>query len=383
MNSITEGLQTLLKALVALPSITPEDAGCQTILMDFLNHLGFKCQTFNQPPVANFYAEYGQGDTLLIFAGHTDVVPAGDLNAWKTDPFELTLQDGMLYGRGVADMKGSLAAMLLAAQRWVEHHPQSGRLGFLITSGEEGEHYDLGTPFVMAQLEKQGIRPNFCVVGEPSSTEHVGDVIKVGRRGSLSGKLRLQGKQGHVAYPHLAKNPIHMIAPVLAELSTMIWDQGSDHFPPTSFQITHIQAGGQANNIIPQDIHVHFNLRYSTQHTAESLQTLIMACMTRHQVHPHIDWTLSGKPFLTQTGRLLETCQTVIQTHTQRSPECSTSGGTSDGRFIAPYGVEVIELGPVNQTIHQVNEAVALQDLVILTELYFNIIEKLLSQHEG
>ncbi|PJD93536.1 MAG: succinyl-diaminopimelate desuccinylase [Legionella sp.] len=378
MNSNTEALQTLLKALVACPSITPEDAGCQTILLEFLQRLGFKCQTFNHPPVANFYAEYGEGDTLLMFAGHTDVVPVGESTLWNTNPFELTLKDGMLYGRGVADMKGSLAAMMLAAQRWVSQHPQQGRLGFLITSGEEGDHYDMGTPFVMAQLQTLGIQPHFCVVGEPSSTEHVGDVMKVGRRGSLNGKLHLQGKQGHVAYPHLAKNPIHMIAPVLAELSALVWDEGSEHFPPTSFQITHIQAGGQANNIIPQDIHVHFNIRYSTQHTAESLQTIIMDCMTRHHVQPAIEWILSGKPFLTQTGRLLDACQKVIQQHTHRTPECSTSGGTSDGRFIAPYGVEVVELGPVNKTIHQINEAVALDDLVILTDLYYNIIESLL-----
>lgn len=378
MGPISDRIKTILQQLIACPSLTPDDAGCQDVMLNFLRNLGFRCQQFDSPPVANFYAEYGEGDTLFVFAGHTDVVPVGDLLLWHTDPFTLTLQDGMLYGRGVADMKGSLAAMLIAAQRWVEHQPQCGRLGFLITSGEEGDDYLAGTPYVMQQLQQQNKHIDFCIVGEPSSTQSIGDVIKVGRRGSLSGKLHLQGKQGHVAYPHLAKNPIHMIAPALAELSATIWDQGSEHFPPTSFQITHIHSGGQASNIIPQDLHMHFNLRFSPVHTAEALQADIVACFARHNLQPNIEWTLSGNPFLTHTGKLLQTCQQIIHKHTQKNPECSTSGGTSDGRFIAPYGIEVIELGPINQTIHQINESVSLDDLVILSNMYYDIVQTLI-----
>lgn len=349
-------------------------------MIDFLKPLGFRCQRFDNPPVANFYAEYGEGGSLLIFAGHTDVVPEGDRKAWQYDPFDLTEIDGMLYGRGVADMKGSLAAMLIAAQQWVTNTKHTnGRLGFLITSGEEGDDYNLGTPYVMTQLHKQGVKANYCIVGEPSSSKRVGDVIKIGRRGSLTGKLQLQGKQGHVAYPHLAQNPIHKIAPALAELSNITWDQGNAHFPPTSLQITHIHSGGQANNIIPQDITVHFNIRYSTEHTAESLQQIIEDCFAKHQLQPTIQWTLNGRPFLTDKGRLLVACEKVILNHTLLAPELSTSGGTSDGRFIAPYGVEVVELGPVNQTIHQINECVAHEDLKILSDLYYGIILELLS----
>ncbi|MCR9192650.1 MAG: succinyl-diaminopimelate desuccinylase [Gammaproteobacteria bacterium] len=376
--SLSEDITNLLKQLVACQSITPKDADCQAIMIAFLKNLGFHCQQYDNPPVSNFYAEYGQGETLLLLAGHTDVVPAGDLSLWDTDPFELVAKDDILYGRGVADMKGSLAAMLLAAQRWVTEHPDTGRLGFLITSGEEGNDFALGTPYLMSQLQARHIQADFCIVGEPSSNETVGDVIKIGRRGSLHGSLRLQGKQGHVAYPHLADNPIHKLAPAMAELSTMVWDQGSKEFPPTSFQITHIHAGGEATNIIPQDIQMHFNLRFSTEHTVEHLQQLILDCLKRHHLKPEIEWTISGHPFLTNPGRLRTACQNIIHSRTQQTPECSTSGGTSDGRFIAPHGVEVVELGPVNQTIHQVNEAVALADLVILTDLYYGIIQELL-----
>lgn len=378
MGQSAEHIIAILNRLIACPSITPIDAGCQAIMLDFLQQLGFRCQRLDCPPVANFYAEYGTGDPLFVFAGHTDVVPIGDRALWSTDPFALTVQDGFLYGRGVADMKGSLAAMLIAAERWVASQPQSGRLGFLITSGEEGDDYAMGTPFVMQELQKQGKQIHYCIVGEPSSTKRVGDVIKIGRRGSLTGKLSIQGKQGHVAYPHLAKNPIHMAAPALGELSQTLWDQGSEHFPPTSLQITHVHAGGEATNIIPQDLQIHFNIRFSPVHTADTLKEQILACFTRYQLQPQIEWTLSGNPFLTHTGQLLQITQQVIQQHTQSKPECSTSGGTSDGRFIAPYGIEVIELGPVNQTIHQINEAVKLDDLLVLTDIYFDILRELL-----
>ncbi|HVT63443.1 MAG TPA: succinyl-diaminopimelate desuccinylase [Legionellaceae bacterium] len=379
MKSDAQALQTLLHALIACRSITPDDDHCQTIMTNYLQELGFRCQSFHQDPVSNFYAEYGKEGPLLMFAGHTDVVPVGDIHRWNTDPFQLHFNSGMFYGRGVADMKGSLAAMLLAAKRWVSHAPKKGRLGFLITSAEEGDHYHLGTPYVMQQLDAEGIHPNFCIVGEPSSTHSVGDVIKIGRRGSLTCKLHIQGKQGHVAYPHLASNPIHLVAPVLAELSELVLDEGNTHFPPSSLQITHIHSGGEANNIIPQDIQIHFNIRYSTQHSVESLKDRIIDCFKRHAVHPEFQWFHSGHPFLTQSGRLLQTCQKVIQKHTNHFPECSTSGGTSDGRFIAPYGVEVVELGPVNATIHQINEAVAVKDLLLLIDLYHDIMEDLLN----
>lgn len=374
MGQDANHILAILEKLIACPSLTPTDAGCQTIILDFLHDLGFHCQNFDCPPVANFYAEYGEGDSLFVFAGHTDVVPVGELSLWHTPPFELTQKNDQLYGRGVADMKGSIAAMLVAASHWVRYTSKRGKLGFLITSGEEGDDYAHGTPYVMQQLQKQGKQIQYCIVGEPSSTQHVGDVIKIGRRGSLSGKLRLQGKQGHVAYPHLAKNPIHMLAPALAELSNKIWDTGSEHFPPTTLQITHIHAGGEASNIIPQEIQMHFNLRFSPVHTAEQLQTQILDCFAKHKLEPNIEWILSGHPFLTETGQLLESCQKIIRKHTQQDPECSTSGGTSDGRFIAPYRVEVIELGPVNRTIHQINESVSLTDLVTLSKIYYDIV---------
>ncbi len=372
-------LREILAKLISYPSITPNDAGCQDYMIQKLENIGFYCQRFDNPPVANFFAQIGTGAPCLIFAGHTDVVAVGERSQWDTNPFCMTEKNGLLYGRGAADMKGSLASMLIAAERFIATHPDfTGSLGFMITSGEEGDDYALGTPYVMSQLQSQGIHPNFCIVGEPSSTEHVGDVIKVGRRGSLNARLALRGKQGHVAYPHLAQNPIHMIAPLLAELTATRWDEGNAHFPPTSLQITHIQAGGQANNIIPGELTLHLNIRYSTEQTCEGLMQQVEACFTRHGLTPTIDWRLSGKPFLTARAKLLESVISVIKQQTGKIPELSTSGGTSDGRFIAPFGVEVIELGPVNATIHQVNECVALGDLDRLADMYFLICVALL-----
>lgn len=372
-------IKSILAKLVHYPSITPKDAGCQDYMIEILSQLGFQCQRLNNGSVNNFYAQIGDKSPLLVFAGHTDVVPVGDATKWKTDPFTLTEQDGMFYGRGVADMKGSLACMLVAAQQFLEQYPQcSGSLGFLITSGEEGDDYDLGTPYVMAQLQAQNIHPDYCIVGEPSSSERVGDVVKIGRRGSLTGECIFHGKQGHVAYPHLAENPIHTLAPALNELTAMQWDEGNTHFPPTTLQVTHIQAGGQANNIIPGELILNFNLRYSTEQTANGLKQAIQACFTRHHLKPIVNWRLSGEPFLTAQGRLLDSCFDIITKHTKQKPILSTSGGTSDGRFIAPYGVEVIELGPVNATIHQVNECVAVDDLNQLATLYFLICEALI-----
>lgn len=381
----TEGnklnIQDILEKLISFESVTPQDAGCQPYMLDFLSKLGFRCQRFDQPPVANFYAEFGQGDPLLVFAGHTDVVPVGNLSEWRTNPFQLNEQAGVFYGRGTADMKGSLASMLLAAERFVHQHPTpKGRLALLITSAEEGDQFQLGTPYVMQQLKTQNILPKYCIVGEPSSTRQVGDTLKIGRRGSLSAHLTLKGKQGHVAYPHLAQNPIHDISDALHELVQTTWDQGNEHFPPTSFQITQIQAGGYASNIIPGELTLQFNFRYSTEQTAEGLKNTVESCFQRHGLHPDIGWILNGEPFLTAHGKLRQACTEVIHTQTNQHPELSTSGGTSDGRFIAPYGVEVVELGPVNATIHQVNESVTRAELETLTVLYYSVAEKLLTE---
>ncbi|CDZ78730.1 Succinyl-diaminopimelate desuccinylase [Legionella massiliensis] len=372
-------IKALLEKLIRFESITPLDSGCQDFMIDFFTQQGFVCQRFNKPPVSNFFAHLGKTSPLLIFAGHTDVVPIGDVSKWNSPPFALEEKDGMLYGRGSADMKGSLAAMMVMAADFIKNHPDfKGSLGFLITSGEEGDDFAHGTPHVMAELAKQGIHPDFCIVGEPSSTALVGDVVKIGRRGSLTGKLSLQGLQGHVAYPHLARNPIHCISPALTELCQKQWDQGNEHFPPTSFQVTSIHSGGQANNIIPGELQMNFNFRFSTEQTAAILQESVKTCFTNHGLQPQIEWTLNGEPFLTAKGRLLECTIKAIEKITDRQPELSTSGGTSDGRFIAPYGVEVIELGPLNATIHQVNECVSLVDLEALSEIYYSICEQIL-----
>lgn len=373
-------IQTLLQNLIKCPSVTPEDAGCQTYIIQYLETLGFHCRELNNPPVSNLFADWGGTGPLLLFAGHTDVVPVGDAAGWHTDPFVLHERDGLFYGRGTADMKGSLAAMMFAAARFVKMYPSaSGRLGFLITSGEEGDDFDLGTPYVMEQLKQQGIHPSYCVVGEPSSTERVGDVIKIGRRGSLTAHIHLHGKQGHVAYPQHASNPIHTLAPLLLELTTWHWDEGNAHFPPTSFQVTHIQSGGHAGNIIPGELTLHCNIRFSTEHSEASLKKTIEACFNKHHLSPEIQWRLNGNPFLTDQGHLLTSVIDSIRQYTKKSPDLSTAGGTSDGRFIAPYRVEVVELGPVNATIHQINECVSRQDLEVLSEIYFGVCERLLT----
>lgn len=372
-------LRTLLEKLINFESISPNDAGCQDFMIEFFQRQGFYCERFDKPPVANFFACLGNSAPLIIFAGHTDVVPVGEEHQWLTPPFALNEKDGMLYGRGCADMKGSLAAMMIMAADFTRNHPKfNGSLGFLITSGEEGEDFAHGTPHVMAELHKRGIHPDYCIVGEPSSSNDLADVVKIGRRGSLTGKLRLQGIQGHVAYPHLAKNPIHLISPVLTELTTTQWDCGNEHFPPTSLQITQIHSGGLANNVIPGVLHMNFNFRFSTEQTAQSLQKAVLDCFARHNLKPDIEWMLNGEPFLTSKGLLLESTIKAIKQVTARVPELSTSGGTSDGRFIAPYGVEVVELGPINATIHQVNESVSLADLDLLRQVYYSICEQIL-----
>lgn len=373
-------LTDILAKLVSFPSITPEDAGCQAWMIEYLQSLGYTCDTYDQSPVSNFFAYIGNDGPWFVFAGHTDVVPVGDEQRWHTDPFCLQEKDGMMYGRGVADMKGSLAAMLVAAKRFAERSSLlTGRLGFLITSGEEGDHYELGTPYVMAQLAKKGIHIDYCVVGEPSSTAKLGDVIKIGRRGSLTGYLTVAGQQGHVAYPHLAQNPIHLISQSLADFCHLQWDNGNQFFPPTSMQITHIDSGGHAGNVIPGELFMQFNFRYSTEQTADQLQQKTTAVFDQLPLAYQLKWQLNGEPFLTRHGALIEAVVAETKACLRRTPELSTSGGTSDARFIAPYGVEVIELGPVNATIHQVNESGRLSDLEQLAELYYQISQRLLS----
>jgi succinyl-diaminopimelate desuccinylase len=369
-------MKEILSDLISKASITPDDAGCQAYMIQLLQDMGFECTQYDSPPVYNFFARYGTQEPLFMFAGHTDVVPIGEHSKWHTDPFCLTEINGMLYGRGTADMKGSLACMLQAADCFIKSHPIfNGSIGFLITSGEEGDHFDLGTPYVMEQLHQQGILANYCIVGEPSSTNTVGDVIKIGRRGSLTANIQLHGIQGHVAYPHLAENPIHKIAPALLELTTKTWDNGNEFFPPTSLQITEIKAGGQAGNIIPGEMMLQLNFRYSTEQTDISLKQAVADIFAQHKLQPDIQWRLNGQPFLTNKGHLVTTCIDAIRNHTKAEPELSTSGGTSDGRFIAPYGVEVVELGPVNATIHQVNECVAFEDLEQLSLIYYSVLE--------
>lgn len=384
MINLNNSVEQLLQAFIHYQSVTPYDAGCQKLIMEQLSAIGFECTQLDNPPVSNFFARFGTQKPLFIFAGHTDVVPVGDESKWDTDPFILTQRNGLLYGRGTADMKGGIAAMLSAVNRFIQDHPRfEGSIGFLITSGEEGDHFHLGTEYVMEQLHIAGIHPDYCIVGEPSSTDTVGDIIKIGRRGSLTAKIILEGKQGHVAYPHLAENPIHTISPALNELVSTQWDNGNDFFPPTSLQITNIQAGGQASNIIPGVLHLDLNIRYSTEQTDETLKKAIHRIFERHALKPTIEWRLNGKPFLTSHGKLLEACQVAIQKHTGKQPELSTSGGTSDGRFIAPYGVEVIELGLINATIHQVNECISLTDLVTLTDIYHTCLISLFGNNKA
>ncbi|QQD17166.1 succinyl-diaminopimelate desuccinylase [Spongiibacter nanhainus] len=378
MTQLSPTLQ-LACELIERPSVTPEDAGCQQQMMARLSDIGFDCQSLRFGEVDNFWAVRGDSGPLLCFAGHTDVVPTGPESQWQTPPFKATISEGMLRGRGAADMKGSLAAMVTACERFVAVHPNhSGRIAFLITSDEEGPAAD-GTVKVVQWLEDQGSKIDWCVVGEPSSTEQVGDVIKNGRRGSLGAVLTARGIQGHVAYPHLARNPIHEVAPALTELAAEQWDQGNDFFPATSFQISNINGGTGATNVIPGEVEVVFNFRFSTEVTAEQLKARCEAILQRHKLDYSIDWHLSGQPFLTSEGPLVEAAQKAIQDATGRPTELSTAGGTSDGRFIAPTGAQVVELGPVNATIHKVDECVRAEDLDTLSTMYEGILRELLA----
>jgi len=369
----------LAKDLIGRASVTPEDAGCQQLMRARLEAIGFRCEDLPFGEVTNFWARRGDAAPLLVFAGHTDVVPTGPLQQWQSDPFQPVVRDGLLYGRGAADMKGSLAAMVTACEAFVAQHPDhSGSIGFLITSDEEGPSVN-GTVKVVEQLQARGEQIDLCLVGEPSSRECLGDVIKNGRRGSLNGKLTVRGKQGHVAYPHLAVNPIHLAAPALAELVAIEWDNGNAFFPPTSFQISNIQAGTGAENVVPGELQVMFNLRYSTELDETTIRQRVHALLDRHALDYTLDWRLSGQPFLTPTGELVAAAREAIRELTGIDTELSTSGGTSDGRFIAPTGAQVLELGPLNATIHQVNECVAVDDLDRLSDIYRRILEKLLA----
>ena len=368
----------LTKTLIERRSVTPEDAGCQQLMMQRLSAIGFECTPLRFEDVDNFWAVYGNSGPLLCFAGHTDVVPTGPEENWQSPPFTPSERDGFLYGRGTADMKASLAAMLLACERFVAENPQpKGRIALLITSDEEGIAAN-GTVKVMEWLKNRE-QIDYCIVGEPSSTDELGDIIKNGRRGSLGGKLRVKGIQGHIAYPHLARNPIHTAAPAIAELSTSVWDNGNDFFPATSFQISNINGGTGATNVIPGEVEIIFNFRYSTELTAGELKTRTEAILDKHGLDYQLDWHLSGEPFLTAEGELVQATIKAIKQVTGRDTKLSTAGGTSDGRFIAPSGAQVIELGPCNATIHKIDECVRIADLEPLTAIYQQVLENLLT----
>jgi succinyl-diaminopimelate desuccinylase len=365
--------------LIRRPSVTPDDQGCQALLAARLEKIGFEVEELRCGDVDNLWARRGDGAPVFTFAGHTDVVPPGPPEQWICDPFTPELRDGCLYGRGAADMKGSIAAMVTACERFTARRPRhNGSLSFLITSDEEGPATE-GTVKVVESLVARGEHIDFCLVGEPSSQQELGDVIKNGRRGSLGGILRIYGQQGHVAYSHLADNPVHRAAPALAELAAVEWDQGNAYFPPTTFQISNIRAGTGVENVIPGMLEVRFNLRYSTQSPVESLQSRITALLKRHGLNFTVEWNLSARPFLTPPGELAAAAMTAIRDVCERTPELSTGGGTSDGRFIAPLGSQVVELGPVNATIHKVNECVSVKDLDRLSLVYEKIISTLLT----
>lgn len=366
--------------LVRRPSITPEDAGCQALMAARLAALGFRIEPMPFGKVTNLWARRGEARPCFCFAGHTDVVPTGPLEQWSSPPFEPTIRDGRLLGRGACDMKGSLAAMVTAVESFVVAHPDHlGSLAFLITSDEEGPSID-GTRPVIERLEQRGEKIDYALVGEPSCRTRLGDTIKNGRRGSLNGDLRIHGKQGHVAYPHLAHNPFHASVSALAALCALEWDQGNAHFPPTSFQIANLSMGTGADNVIPGRLDVQFNLRFSNELTPEVIERRVRQLLDAAGLDYELTWRLSGNPFLTPAGELVEAARAAILEVTGVETQLSTSGGTSDGRFIAPTGAQVVELGPVNATIHQIDEAVGVAELEALSEIYHGILERLLVQ---
>ncbi|ENK7128395.1 succinyl-diaminopimelate desuccinylase [Serratia marcescens] len=368
----------LAQQLIKRPSLSPNDEGCQQLMIDRLQAIGFTVEAMDFEDTQNFWAWRGEGQTLA-FAGHTDVVPTGDEKRWDNPPFEPAIRDGMLYGRGAADMKGSLAAMVVAAERFVAANPDHrGRLAFLITSDEEASATH-GTVKVVETLMARNERLDYCLVGEPSSTERVGDVVKNGRRGSITANLHIHGVQGHVAYPHLADNPVHRAMPALNELVAIEWDRGNEFFPPTSMQIANVQAGTGSNNVIPGDLYVQFNFRFSTELTDAMIKQRVEELLERHQMNYSIEWRLSGQPFLTSRGALVDAVVNAVEHYSELTPQLLTTGGTSDGRFIAQMGAQVVELGPVNATIHKVNECVNAADLQLLSRMYQRIMEQLVA----
>jgi succinyl-diaminopimelate desuccinylase len=369
----------LARELIRRPSVTPADEGCQTLMAERLAPIGFRIEPMPFGEVTNLWARRGEERPLFCFAGHTDVVPTGPVDEWESGPFDPTIRDGYLFGRGACDMKGSLAAMVTATEAFVAEHPDHrGSIAFLITSDEEGPSVD-GTRRVVERLEQRGEKIDYALVGEPSARERLGDVIKNGRRGSLNGRLRVHGKQGHVAYPHLARNPFHACVDALAALCAEVWDEGNDHFPPTSFQIANLHMGTGAENVIPGRLDAQFNLRFSTELDPETIQARVRRILNAGGFDYDIDWRLSGSPFLTPAGELVAATREAIAAVTGIETLLSTSGGTSDGRFIGPTGAQVVELGPVNATIHQVNECVGVAELDDLSRIYRGILERLLA----
>jgi succinyl-diaminopimelate desuccinylase len=369
----------LTQALIACRSVTPVDGGCQQLLAARLAPLGFKAEHLRFGDVDNLWLRRGSARPLFCFAGHTDVVPTGPLDQWKSDPFKPEIRDGMLYGRGAADMKTSIAAFVTAIESFLAQHPDpKGSIALLITSDEEGVAVD-GTTRVVETLRARGEGMDFCIVGEPTSVKRLGDVIKNGRRGSLSGKLTVRGLQGHIAYPHLARNPIHLALPALTELTRIAWDEGDEYFQPTSFQFSNVNAGTGANNVIPGSLEALFNFRFSPARTPDDLRTAVHTVLDRHGLDYRIDWSLSGMPFLTPRGMLVDAVAAAIRAETGVETELSTSGGTSDGRFIATHCREVLELGPINASIHQLNEHVQVADMEPLANVYRRTLEALLA----
>jgi succinyl-diaminopimelate desuccinylase len=369
----------LTEELIARASVSPADGGCQVLMIERLEAIGFQVEQMRFGPVDNFWAKHGRGGPVFCFAGHTDVVPPGPLHEWGDDPFVPVVKDGLLYGRGAADMKSGLAAMVTACEEFVERNPHhGGTIALLITSDEEGPSVD-GTRRVVEVLRERGESIDWCLVGEPSSESALGDTIKIGRRGSLSGRLTVHGVQGHIAYPQFADNPVHALAPALAELAARTWDHGNEHFQPTTFQVSNISAGTGAPNVIPGELKARFNLRFSTEQTVEGLKAVVEELLRRHRVNYSLEWFISGYPFLTVPGELSEAATRAVREQLQITPKLSTSGGTSDGRFIAPMGAQVIEIGVINETIHKVNECVRVADIDRLQRVYHRILELLLS----
>jgi succinyl-diaminopimelate desuccinylase len=368
----------LLFDLMRRRSVTPDDAGCQDLIGARLEAAGFTCETMPFADVTNLWARRGKSSPVFCFAGHTDVVPAGNLDDWQSDPFEPNVRDGRIYGRGSADMKSGLAAMIVATEHFVADHPDhEGSIAFLITSDEEGRARD-GTLKVIEELNARNESIDWCVIGEPSSHEALGDMIRIGRRGSLSGMLEVQGVQGHVAYPHLADNPIRRFAPVLSELHGIVWDEGNQYFPPTSFQVVNLQSGIGAPNVTPAALSARFNFRYSTEWDYDSLKAKVHSIFDAHDIDYTINWHLSGEPFLTRPGRLIDAVVEAVSEQTGSAPELSTGGGTSDGRFIAPAGADVVELGPISASIHKIDEHIGQDDVAALADMYESILRKML-----